>query len=100
MSAWHRGQGRFSPDSASFRSGRAPQCEQNFSPTNIIPKHDGHATVAKRAWQYPQCVSPVEAEAPQEGHFSVSAGMTVLPASLYVFFFRRENKGARRVPRE
>jgi hypothetical protein len=29
----------------------APQCEQNFAPTNIIPKQEGHATVANRAAQ-------------------------------------------------
>src|SRR5882724_5219455 len=77
MFSWHRGQSRFSPDAASLRLGSAPQCEQNFSPTNIIPKHDGQATVAKRALQYSQCVAPVEAEAPQDGHFSVSAGINL-----------------------
>src|SRR5258708_2100337 len=86
ISTWHRGQSRCSPGWASVRSARAPQCEQNFSPTNIIPKHAGHATVAKRALQYSQCVAPVETEAPQEGHFSVSAGMRLgAPAPLYVF---------------
>ena len=35
----------------STRSALAPQCEQNFSPANIIPKHDGQATVASRAPQ-------------------------------------------------
>ena len=53
----------------------APQCEQNFAPSKIIPKHEGHATVASRA---PQCSHEVASEAagaPHIGQFNVSACM-------------------------
>lgn len=40
---------------------------------NIIPKHDGHATVASRAPQYKHCGESVEAAAPHIGQLSVSA---------------------------
>src|SRR5207247_1805983 len=58
---------------ASVRSALAPQCEQNFAPTNIIPKHEGHATVASRAPQCSHWVASVEAGAPHIGQLSVSA---------------------------
>jgi hypothetical protein len=37
-----------------MRSTRAPQWEQNFAPAKIIPKQEGHATVASRAPQWSQ----------------------------------------------
>jgi hypothetical protein len=53
-----------------FRSAFAPQWEQNFAPTNIIPKHAGQATVASREWQCAQRVASVAAAAPQLGQLS------------------------------
>jgi hypothetical protein len=40
--------GHFSTDSgaAVASAGAAPQCGQNLLPINIIPKHEGQATVA------------------------------------------------------
>ena len=49
------------PLSTSVRSAREPQRGQNFCPTNIIPKHDGHATVARRAPQCSHRVASVDA---------------------------------------
>ncbi len=63
---------------ASVRSARAPQCEQNFAPRNIIPKHEGHATVANRAPQCAQLVESVEAGAPHIGQLRVSPDMIAL----------------------
>jgi hypothetical protein len=54
----------------------APQCEQNFSPANIVPKHDGQVTVARIALQKSHRVAADETAAPQEGHRNVSTGMT------------------------
>jgi hypothetical protein len=42
---------------------------------NIIPKHDGQATVARRAPQCSQLVASVAAAAPHIGHFKVSTGI-------------------------
>jgi hypothetical protein len=59
----------------SVRATLAPQWEQNFAPTNIIPKQDGQATVASLA---PQCSQQGESEAaaaPHIGQLSVSAGI-------------------------
>jgi hypothetical protein len=61
----------------------APQCEQNFSPANINPKHDGQATVASRAPQCSHRAASVEAAAPHIGQFSVSAGMISFHNSLF-----------------
>jgi hypothetical protein len=58
----------------SVRAALAPQCEQNFSPMNIMPKQDGQATVARRAPQCSQRVAALEAAAPHMGQLSVSAG--------------------------
>jgi hypothetical protein len=33
----------------SLRAAFSPQCGQNFAPRKIMPKQDGHATVASRA---------------------------------------------------
>ena len=65
----------FGGSATSTRSACAPQCEQNFSPTNIIPKHDGQATVASRAPQCSHRVASVEAAAPHIGQLRVSAGI-------------------------
>jgi hypothetical protein len=52
-----------------------PQCEQNFAPRKIIPKHHGHATVASRELQCSQRVDSEEAAAPQLGQFNDCAAM-------------------------
>jgi hypothetical protein len=70
-----RGQISGLASATSVRSALAPQCEQNFSPTNIMPKHLGQATVASRAPQCSHRVASVEAAAPHIGQFSVSAGI-------------------------
>jgi excisionase family DNA binding protein len=80
--ALQRGQGRDVSVPTSVRSARAPQCEQNLAPRNIIPKQDGHATVASRAPQWSQRAALVEADAPHIGHESVSAGMTAPRSSV------------------
>jgi hypothetical protein len=43
---------------------------------NIIPKQEGHATVASRAPQWSHRDESVEAAAPHIGQLSVSAGMS------------------------
>jgi hypothetical protein len=58
-----------------MRRAGAPQCEQNFAPRNIIPKQEGHATVASREPQWLHFEESLEAEAPHIGHLRVSAGM-------------------------
>src|SRR5271170_1253857 len=52
ISKLQRGQSSGASAASSVQSAFAPQWEQNFEPTNIIPKHEGQATVASRA---PQC---------------------------------------------
>jgi hypothetical protein len=49
----------------------APQCGQNFSPINIIPKHFGQATVANRAPQCSQSGASLVTAAPQFGQLNV-----------------------------
>jgi excisionase family DNA binding protein len=44
---------------------------------NIIPKHDGQATVARRAPQWSHREASLEAGAPHIGHFSVSTGVAI-----------------------
>jgi hypothetical protein len=75
MSTLQRGHNWPVASLTSVRSAFAPQWEQNFSPTNIIPKQDGQATVARRAPQWSQRVASVEAGAPHMGHLRVSAGI-------------------------
>jgi hypothetical protein len=53
----------------------APQCGQCLLPTNIIAKHDGHATVASFDSQYWQRGDSEEMAAPQFGQLSVCACM-------------------------
>jgi hypothetical protein len=73
--------------SLSVQSTFAPQCEQNFAPLKIMPKHDGHPTVASRA---PQCSHNGESKlatgAPHIGQFSVSADVNrvLLFESLFI----------------
>jgi hypothetical protein len=52
-----------------------PQCEQNFAPRKIIPKHEGHATVASRELQCSQRVASEVVAAPQLGQFKACAAM-------------------------
>jgi hypothetical protein len=70
-----RGQISWVPSGTSVRSALAPQWEQNFAPTNIIPKQEGQATVASRAPQCSHCVESEEAAAPHIGQLSVSASI-------------------------
>jgi len=70
-----RGQGIGASAVTSARAAGAPQCEQNFAPTNIIPKHEGQEIVASRAPQCSHFVASVEAEAPHIGQLSVWASM-------------------------
>jgi len=46
MSILHRGHFSTDKGAAAASAGAAPQCGQYLLPMNIIPKHDGHATVA------------------------------------------------------
>ena len=72
MPIWQRGQSSFTAEGISVRAREAPQWEQNFAPAKTIPKHDGHATTARRE---PQCVHEVASDgtgAPHEGQFMVS----------------------------
>jgi hypothetical protein len=75
IATWQRGHREASAPVASLRFPFAPQCEQNFAPANITPKHVGQVTVASVALQKSQQVAADETAAPQEGQRSVSAGM-------------------------
>jgi hypothetical protein len=68
-----------------MRRAGAPQCEQNFAPRNIIPKQEGHATVASREPQWLHFVASVEAEAPHIGHLRVSAGIRTFVYARQIF---------------
>src|SRR3569833_4642505 len=71
ISEWsHFGQSRAAPV-ASVRWATAPQCEQNFSPINIMPNHDGQATVARRVSQKAHFDESLETAAPQFGQCKV-----------------------------
>jgi hypothetical protein len=65
-----RGQGQAAVVLDAIRCTSLPQCEQNFAPQKIIPKHAGHATVARREWQCSQRVASEEVAAPQLGQFN------------------------------
>src|SRR5207302_7667641 len=52
-------------------AGVAPQCGQNLLPINIMPKHEGHETVANFDSQYWHCGESEEIAAPQFGQFNV-----------------------------
>ncbi len=65
-----RGQSRLWSEFARARLAGAPQCEQNFAPWKIIPKHEGHATVARRELQCAQRVASEATAAPQLGQFN------------------------------
>ena len=54
----------------------APQRAQCLLPMNIIAKHDGQATVAKRASQKRHCGASLATEAPHIGQLRVVASMT------------------------
>ncbi|MEI2722676.1 MAG: hypothetical protein V9H26_03770 [Verrucomicrobiota bacterium] len=79
-----RGQGQTALARVSTRCTTIPQCEQNFAPRKIIPKHDGHATVASRELQCSHRVASEEAAAPQLGQFNDWAAMgEILDAASY-----------------
>ncbi len=56
---------------------------------NIMPKQDGHATVARRELQYWHCVESDETAAPQLKQFKVSACMRSIVALLVSWTTRR-----------
>src|SRR5579859_1757005 len=72
ISAWQRGQSCFA-SATSVRAARAPQWEQNFAPTNISPKQEGQAAVARCTPQYAHFVASLATAAPHEGQWSTSA---------------------------
>jgi hypothetical protein len=79
----HLGQRSILSVATSSRAIAAPQWEQNFAPTNTIPKQDGHATVANRAPQCPQEVASEATGAPHEGQFMASGVFIVCWLMLY-----------------
>jgi hypothetical protein len=78
ISSLHLGQSILPVMGVSARCATAPQWEQNFDPTNIMPKQEGQATVASRAPQKLHFVESDEAAAPHEGQRRVSAVGMVL----------------------
>jgi hypothetical protein len=70
-----RGQWLASVPVITCRSDLAPQCEQCLLPRNIMPKHEGQATVARRDLQNSHDVELAGAAAPQLGQLSDSACM-------------------------
>jgi len=71
--------GHFKTDNAAgpAATAAAPQCGQCREPENIIPKQDGHATVASFDSQYWHCGESDEIAAPQLGQLRVCACMMV-----------------------
>jgi len=67
--------GHFSTDNCAAVGwmGAAPQCGQYLLPMNIMPKHEGQATVASFDSQYWHCGESDEIAAPQLGQLSVCA---------------------------
>jgi hypothetical protein len=66
---------RRDPSQPPGRSIFAPQCWQNFEPVKIMPKHEGQATVARRAPQCSHAVAALAQGAPHIGQLSVEASM-------------------------
>jgi hypothetical protein len=81
MSARHRGHFNGVSSAASARAAAVPQCGQCLLPLNIMPKHDGQATVARRDSQKTQIEASEELAAPQLGQLSVLASMIFEPES-------------------
>src|SRR5437879_361545 len=75
MFIWQRGHFADADSMSSARAAAAPQCGQCLLPRNIIPKHEGHATVASREPQKTQVEASDELAAPQFGQLSVWASM-------------------------
>jgi len=71
MFAWQRGHFNGAASASSARAAAAPQCGQCLLPMNIMPKHEGQATVASREPQKIQVVASDELAAPQFGQLSV-----------------------------
>src|ERR1051325_9135791 len=67
--------GHLSIDSAAELASAAiaPQCGQCLLPRNIMPKHEGHMTVASFDSQYWHCGESDEMAAPQFGQFRLCA---------------------------
>src|SRR2546423_10106943 len=72
MSILQRGHLRID-SSAKVASIAAPQCGQCLLPMNIMPKHEGHATVASFDSQYWHCGASDDMAAPQLGQFRLCA---------------------------
>jgi len=94
--------GHFKTDNAAgpAATAAAPQCGQCREPMNIIPKQDGHATVASFDSQYWHCGESDEIAAPQLGQLRGCACMivkkdTACPHKLYHAgrSFLRKNAG-------
>ena len=62
------------PDASYSTAARSPQWGQNSAPTNIDPRHAGHATVAMREPQYSQLTASGLVPAPQFGQFRLMSG--------------------------
>src|SRR5512133_481709 len=74
MSLLHPGQRSEAPFSSTARAALAPQLGQNSMPANIVPKHDGHATVVSVEPQYSQRVASAPcAGAPHVGQLREEA---------------------------
>jgi hypothetical protein len=64
----HPGQLSGGASSLTARAARVPQCGQKSIPANIVPKHDGQATVVRIEPQYSQLDAlRLGAGAPQVG---------------------------------
>src|SRR5215475_4008949 len=73
ISILHRGHFKTDSSAGAGLTAAAPQCGQCRLPMGIIPKHDGHETVAIFDSQYWQSGEFEEIAAPQFGQFRVSA---------------------------
>src|SRR4029079_4358591 len=81
MSVWQRGHFRSFASATSGTAAAAPQRWQCLLPTNIIAKHDGQATVARRELQNWHNGASVELAAPQLGQCRVSACILLILAA-------------------
>jgi len=75
MSTSQRGHFKIESALAVDATAATPQCGQCRAPMNIMPKQDGHATVASFDSQYWHCGESDEIAAPQLGQLRVCACM-------------------------
>src|SRR2546429_3644334 len=104
ISILQRGHFKMESWAAVFCAAVAPQCGQCLLPRNIIPKHDGQATVASFDSQYWHCGESLEIAAPQFGQLRVCASISLISFCLLRFSpqtmptrsrWRRSNHDAR-----